>query len=304
MSERVNRKSTDNAAVSFNDVTDELYGLAPEEFTATRTRYEKRARQAGDRELAARVHALAKPSVTAWLANQLARERQDELAALSELGANLRGATERLAGNELRRLSRQQNELVHALVEQAKQLARASGHSVSEDTVRGLEDTLHAALADEHAGEQLLAGRLTKGLRARGFGDTAAPESGSTVRESPQPAQRREPHGNQDMRRAERDLAEANRVLADATRARDDAQADATDADQAAQAAEGQVEVLRRQLDEARAATVESDRRRRERTTAFEEADKAVRDAKRRQADAQRRRDRLASASEGDLGKE
>lgn len=92
--------------------------------------------------------------------------------------------------------------------------------------------------------------------------------------------------------------------VADAMRARDDVEVDATDADQAAQAAEGQVEELRRQLDEARGATLESDRRRRERTTAFEAADKAVRDAKRRQADAQRRRDRLASASEGDLGKE
>jgi hypothetical protein len=143
------RKSADaKSAPCLDEVADELYGLPPEEFTAARTRYEKQARQAGDRELAARLHSLAKPSVAAWLANQLVRERRDELLPLAQLGAGLREATEKLAGDELRQLSRQQHELLYALVQQARQLARASGRSVSEDTARRLEDTLQAAVAD------------------------------------------------------------------------------------------------------------------------------------------------------------
>ena len=42
-------------------------------------------------------------------------------------------------------------------------MARAAGRSLSEDTVRGLEETLRAALADEEAASLLLAGRLTDG---------------------------------------------------------------------------------------------------------------------------------------------
>ena len=96
------------------EIADELYGLPPEEFTAARTRYEKAAKAAGERDEAARIHSLAKPTVTAWLANQLAREHRDELEPLLELGAGLRDATRNLAGDQLRALSRQQHELVRA----------------------------------------------------------------------------------------------------------------------------------------------------------------------------------------------
>ncbi len=74
----------------FEEIADELYGLPPEEFTAARTRYEKEAKAAGARDEAARIHSLAKPTVTAWLANQLARSHHEELEPLLELGAGLR----------------------------------------------------------------------------------------------------------------------------------------------------------------------------------------------------------------------
>jgi hypothetical protein len=290
------RKPADAASVPcLDEVADELYGLPPEEFTAARTRYEKQARQAGDRELAARVHSLAKPSVAAWLANQLVRERRDELSPLAQLGAGLREATEKLAGDELRQLSRQQHELVYALVQEARQLARAAGHSVSEDTARRLEETLQAAVADEHAAEQLLAGRLTESLHHTGFGDTSAPDAGAP-RQASEPAKRQQPRGDEYMRRAEHDLAEAERAVTDATKTRDDAQAEAAEADKVAEAAEVEVERLRQLLKEANAAASEADRRRREQVTAERQADHAVSEAERRRADAQRRRDRHGRA--------
>jgi len=295
MAARFHHKPVDTTSVSrLDEVASELYRLAPEEFTAARRQYEKEARQAGDRELAARVHTLAKPSVAAWLANQLVRERQDELLALTDLGASLREATERLAGDELRQLSRQQHELVYVLVQQARQLARASGHSVSENTSRALEETLHAALADEHAAQQLLAGRLTETLQRTGFGDTAAPDPGTPLRVAPEPAAGQQAHVEEHARRAEHDLAEAKRALSDATKARDQAQAQAADADQDADAAEGEVEQLRRQLNEASAAAAEADRNRRACATVLRRAEGAVSDAERRHADALQRRDRLA----------
>ena len=235
------------------EITDELYGLPPEEFTASRARFEKEAKAAGDRDAAARIHALAKPTVPAWLANQLARDHRDELKPLLELGAGLRDATRNLAGDQLRALSRQRNELVHALVQQARQLARAADRSVSEDVARALADTLQAALADEAAATLLLAGRLTDALHSSefgtGFGDAASVGNVIPISRK-QSAERREAEERQ-RRMAEQDLRSAQRALADATAQFNDAQTRAADADKAAAAAHERLEELRQQLETA-----------------------------------------------------
>ncbi len=289
------KAGTTTSSVTFDEVADELYGLAPEEFTSVRTVRGKEARRAGDRELAARISELAKPTAAAWLANQLAREGRDELQALPELGARLRRATERLAGDELRQLSHRQHELVHALVEQAKQLARTSGHTVSQATARGLEDTLYAALADENAAEQLLAGRLTVPLERRGFGDWPAPDQRALLHVTAEPGpQRRQGRRDVALRRAERDLAEAEQVLKQAMKARGEAQAHASDADEVLLAAKEELEERRRQLDKASVAASEADRRRRELAKALQRANRAVDDAERRRAAAQEHLDEQA----------
>src|SRR4051812_22157406 len=157
--------------MNLDRVADELYALPLDEFTASRTGAEKTARDAGDRDLAAKIHSLAKPNVAAWLLNQLARERRKELRPLLDLGAELREATRELAGDRLRELSKRQQELVQALVQQARALAEARGQSVGETVVRGVQETLHAALVDEGAEAQLLAGRLSATLHRSGLGD-------------------------------------------------------------------------------------------------------------------------------------
>ena len=275
-------------APSLDQVADELYGLALEDFTAARTRYEKEARQAGDRELAATVHHLGKPNVAAWLANQLVRERRDELQALSALGASLRQATDRLAGDELRQLSRQQHELVYALVQQARQLARDAGRTVSDDTARSVEETLHAALADEYAAEQLLAGRLTEPLHRSGFGDWAAPGSappftGITARTAgptaaPAPTPLLDHHV--DLAKAARETAK--RALRDAATAEGEARTRADQADRAAEAAQNEVLRLRQRLDAAVADADEAQRHRQGRAAALAQAEQALSDAERR----------------------
>jgi hypothetical protein len=176
--------------MDIDSVADELYALPPEDFTAARTAREKEAKAAGDKELVAAIHQLGKPNVVAWLANQLVRERADEVGPLLELGAALREATAALSGPDLRELSRQQHQVVYALVKEAKGLARAAGRKVSPDTERGLEDLLHAALADEATAELLLAGRLTTSLQRIGFPDeaTTAPASSPRPAASPRKA--------------------------------------------------------------------------------------------------------------------
>jgi hypothetical protein len=285
-----------------DEVADELYGLPPEEFTAARTRYEKEAKAAGDRSAATDIHGLAKPTVTAWLANQLVRAHRSELEPLLELGGALRDATENLDGDQLRELSRQQQKVMYALVQQARALARAAGRSVSEDAVRGLEETLRAALADEQAGGLLLAGHLTDGLHSSDFGSGFGSGSDDIADVIPisrklsgvSPSRPERPPRDEQRQRAEYALAEAGRALADAAAARDDAQARATEAEQAAVSAHKRVEELRQQLEEAGSAASDADRNRREVAGALEQAERIVRGAERRNAEARERRDRLA----------
>ena len=55
------------------DETARLYGLPLDEFTAERDAVAKRLRADGEREEAARIKKLRKPSVPAWAVNQAAR---------------------------------------------------------------------------------------------------------------------------------------------------------------------------------------------------------------------------------------
>lgn len=228
--------------MSVDDIADELYALPPREFTAARNARAKEARQAGDTDLAKRITALGKPTMTGWLTNQLVRERSDEIRALLELGASLREATASLAGDELKELSRQQRQVVRALVRQARELAGAAGHPASEDTARGVEQTLHAALADERAAEQLAAGHLTGVLSTAGFpGDTpATPASRATgAREADEDEARRASEAAAAAyEQAETDLDEAGAVLAEATRRVDDLKRQLAEADEAQRAAQ------------------------------------------------------------------
>src|SRR4051794_16281075 len=86
-------------SVDFDEVADELYGIPPEEFIATRRTREEEARAEGDRVLATSISTLPKPSLAAWAVNVLVRAQRDQIAGLVELGGLLREAQEKLAGD-------------------------------------------------------------------------------------------------------------------------------------------------------------------------------------------------------------
>lgn len=119
--------------MDFDSVADELYSLPPEEFTAARNAREKEAKATGDKQLSTTIHNLRKPSTGAWLANQLVREHPDEVKSFLDLGAALREATAILSGDQLRELGKQRRQLVNALMQQVRELAKAAGHKVSQD---------------------------------------------------------------------------------------------------------------------------------------------------------------------------
>jgi len=156
--------------VDLDSIAGKLYGVSPEAFTSSRSAEVRAARSAGNRQLAAAVAQLRRPTVGAWLANQLARERKDELEALLDLGTSMRKVQEAGDGPELRLLTRRRRQMVAGLVSEARRLARTRNQPLSENSARELENTLEAAIATADAANALRAGRLNVGLTYSGFG--------------------------------------------------------------------------------------------------------------------------------------
>ncbi len=244
----------------------ELYGLAPGEFVAARTEAEKRARAAGDRELAGSIHALAKPTAAAWIANQLVRQHPEEIAGLRELGAGLRAATATLEREQLTSLSQQQNRVIAALVAQGRSLAKAAGHAMSEATERGLEATLRAALADEDLADQLIAGRLVTALEHIGFGGTITVSAPQPAGKAAQPRDELEERRRRArLERAQAALREARTAQRQASSALEHAEsgleraeAAAAEAKAAVQQAETERKKAKQARDKARAADAQA----------------------------------------------
>ena len=284
--------------MDINSVAGQLYAVPPDEFTAARTVSEREAKANGDKELAAAIHQLRKPTMGAWLANQLVREHPGEVQSFVDLGASLREATAMLSGDQLRELDRARRQLVHALMQQARGLANAAGHKVSQDTASRLENTLHAALADEGASVQLMAGRLADTLQGQGFPSSEATLStGPTTQPpcagSPKDKPAEHPRADQ-IGRAERDEQLARAAALDAADGLVRAQTSVEGASAAAQKAAELVSGLRSQLDKAEG---EASRREQERQVAKTElvrADRTGQVARQRLEEAVKRRERLS----------
>jgi hypothetical protein len=212
--------------MNFDTVADGLYGLAPNLFVSERTAAEKQARIDGDRELAGRIHQLTKPTTVGWLANQLARGHPEEIGPLLELGAGLREATANLSREKLQELMRLQHQVIAGLIKQARLIARDANQRIGEDAVRGLEDTLRAALADESLGQQLLEGQLTGALQHDGF-PGAAP---GVSRPSPAKSAAKKPAPDSRIAEAEQAVTEAKANVKASDEARLKAQQKLTEA--------------------------------------------------------------------------
>jgi len=158
-------------AISVANVADELYGLSPAEFTAARDERARAARAAGQRDEAAAIKKLARPTASAWLVNQLTRAAPEEIARLVAVGTALEEAQRRLAGERLRELSSERRQVMNELLPHATEIARQAGQPASAATMGEVRATLEAALADAGARAAVRSGRLTKALAYAGLGE-------------------------------------------------------------------------------------------------------------------------------------
>ncbi|MGZ4690070.1 MAG: hypothetical protein ACXWAY_10625 [Acidimicrobiia bacterium] len=270
---------------------DELYGVDPAEFVATRKRLASELRSSGDKVAAKTVQDARRPTTAAWALNQLSRRDPDLVGALLDRSRELADAqAEGTTGDRevMRNATRAQREALAATTDAALAVLGARATEAYRAQVRA---TLQAASADDGVGAQLRAGRLVKEVS----GSTGFPEAhGLTlVPDLPERAERTErvqrldrprPVADADQdadqaadaerRRLERERAArelVERRLQEAVAAADAAQDDAVAAESAAAEARERVERLEHDVVEAR----------RERRAADDAAEHARREATR-----------------------
>ncbi|MGO9823318.1 MAG: hypothetical protein ACLPTJ_22025 [Solirubrobacteraceae bacterium] len=198
---------------------EKLYGLPLDRFIPERGALVKQLRKRGDRDEAAAVGSLRKPSIGAWAVNQLVRTQRRHVKALFDAGDKLQTAQAQLLagradGQALREAVERERAAVDTLVEMARGLLSADGHELTPATLERVFETLHAAALDEQARSQVSDGCLERELRHVGLGGGAelAP-----ARRAPDEHERADAKREQHQR-TER-LTAARKAEADARRA-------------------------------------------------------------------------------------
>lgn len=248
--------------MDFDDVADELYRLAPEDFTAARNARAKQARAEKDRDLAGRISSLRKPTMAAWATNQLVRKHADEVEVLLELGRELRDVMADIEGDELRQLTKQRYQLVSALVQRARSLAQSRGKPIADDAAQAVRATLEATLSDQASADAVATGRLTDALQVSGFsspGQLGAASRGAVhlrTQLSSDPPQSTVADLDAErikraLRQAERDVEAADKAAQRARIASERAQQRLQTAERDREDAAKSVDRARRQLDDA-----------------------------------------------------
>ncbi len=257
---------------------DDLYGLPLDRFIPERTELVRTLRSAKERDEAAAVAALRKPSVAAWAVNQLVRTQGAAVAELFAAGDALRDAQADLLagsgdGRALRTAGERERAAVDTLVDAARGLLSSDGHELSPAVVERVADTLHAAALDEGARGQVRPGRLERELRHAGLG------LGESAPAAPAPAPARpaapEPGAKRDAGPADTKASRAERAR-EARTAREQAAAAQREREVARKAARTAEAQARRRAERSGHALRAAEERRERAAQALDEADEAL----------------------------
>ena len=239
------------------DALNRLFHGPLEEFTSARNELAKSLRSDGEAEAADWVKSLRKPSRGAWLVNQLATRKADQVRGLLEVGEELRAAQEEmLAGatdrEKLRETARREQEAVDSLLRTADALGRE--HGVGAQILTRVGETLQAAAADPELAEAIRRGRVTKEQRAASIGlvrPASAPAPARKGKREDAAAERRARQQQAKRRKeAERKLDTAERKLERERAKLERAREAVEEAEQRVHSAELDANAARRALDD------------------------------------------------------
>lgn len=173
--------------MDLEEATRRLYAMPLGQFMPTRTGLVADARAAKDRGLATALGALRKPTVSAWLVNQVVRLDPGALRELVQVGERLHQAQAQMDGAALRSLGRERTAVVDALVRRATELGRELDTAVSDAVAGELRETFTAAAMSAEASAAVRSGRLVRALSYAGFGDVDVSDAVAVT--PPAPAQ-------------------------------------------------------------------------------------------------------------------
>ena len=216
---------TPSETPTFAEMEERLYSADLDEFVKERTAAAKDLRGRGERGEAAAVAKLPKPSVAAWIVNQLARAEAGPTGKLLEAGARLRdvqlGAG---SASDLRAAADAQEAALRSLMRSAERIAAGRG-SATPATLDRVRETLHAAALDAELAEQVRRGVLVREERAVGFpmglaipeerrrpARKAKPKPAPKPRAAPKPALKQKARDEVGAKRRERAAATAEKA--------------------------------------------------------------------------------------------
>jgi len=216
---------TPSETPTFAEMEERLYSADLDAFVKERTAAAKDLRGRGERGEAAAVAKLPKPSVAAWIVNQLARAEAGPTGKLLEAGARLRdvqlGAG---SASDLRAAADAQEAALRSLMRSAERIAAGRG-SATPATLDRVRETLHAAALDAELAEQVRRGVLVREERAVGFpmglaipeerrrpAPKAKPKPAPKPRAAPKPALKQKPRDEVGAKRRERAAATAEKA--------------------------------------------------------------------------------------------
>ena len=289
---------------------DDLFQLPLAEFTAARNALAAKLKKAGEAEAAERIKSFPKPSLSAWVANQLYWRHREAFDQLLTAGERFRNAqATQLAGRsaDLRAPLDARREAMAQLVKLAAEMLRESGHPSAPDTMRRITSTLEALATYGGHVDGPLPGRLTGDVEPPGFEALAAlvPRGGSQAGDrtvasriipfnqrtrntaagqkvSPEEeARRREEERRDKQAEARKALLEAEDALNAATRAAEHARAEMKRAAALAKEAERAKALIETRYEKAAAAADAARQEARRVASQAEEAAQAMDDAER-----------------------
>jgi hypothetical protein len=307
-----------NEAGTAGDV-DALFQLPLVEFTAARNALASRLKKAGQAGEAEQVKGLAKPSLSAWVVNQVYWRHRTAFDRLLDAGEQFRKAqAAQLAGKsgDLRETLEARRTALAALSRVAAGVVRDAGHTATPDTMRRITTTLEALSVYGSLPEAPPAGRLTDDVDPPGFETLAAlvPRIGKSgkgdeptriipfqqTKKKPSrkggstaDPQKQEEERQAQLARAKAAVKEADAALREARRAAQQAEAALKKAAAHAKEAEKEKTAAEERLEKAAAAADEARHQARRVAAEAEDAAQAVEDAERALEKAQREMERV-----------
>jgi hypothetical protein len=151
---------------------DRLFAVPLEDFVAERKQVAKELRTAGEREAAAEVAKLPKPTPPAWALNQLARDEPALIGAWLDAAEELRAVSES-PGAGLRDAIAAHRDATRTLIGIVRERARPGGKPLSEPMLERVRELLQAATVDGSVADALRAGRVVEGAELPAFAATS-----------------------------------------------------------------------------------------------------------------------------------